>query len=132
MDDFLKTKSYEVIGACMNVHNELGAGFLESVYQEALAFELKLLDIPFKNEVPLKIKYKGVILEKYYIADFICYDDVIVELKALNRLEGCHKSQVINYLQATGFDYGLLINFGAKSLQHEKINNLILRDLPID
>ena len=103
MDDLLKTKSYEIIGTCMNVHNELGSGFLESVHQEALSIEFKLLNIPFVKEAPLEIKYKDMVLQKYYIADFICYGDVIVELKALNKLDGCHKSQVINYLQETDF-----------------------------
>jgi len=125
MRDALTTKRYEIIGACLNVHSALGCGFLESVYQEALAIEFKLLNIPFYKEVQLKVLYKGQVLEKFFMADFVCYENIIVELKALKKLESIHKSQVINYLQVTKYDYGLLINFGGKSLQHEKINNLI-------
>ena len=121
----MKTKRYEIIGACMNVHSELGSGFLESVYQEALAVELTNLGIPFKQEVHLEVIYKGKPLKQFYIADFICFEDVIVELKVLQQLESVHKSQVINYLQASNFDFGLLVNFGAKSLQYDKIDNLI-------
>ncbi len=125
MNKAIKTKRYEIIGACMNVHSELGSGFLESVYQEALAVELTLLGIPFKQEVHLNVLYKGEPLKKFFIADFICYDNVIVELKAIQRLESIHKAQVINYLQVTNLDFGLLVNFGSPSLQHEKVDNLL-------
>ena len=117
-------KCYDIIGACMNVHNELGYGFLESVYQEALKLELSLLKIPFEKEVKLEVSYKGTALRQYYLADFICFGDIIVELKAVKKIEPSHKAQVINYLKATRFKQALLINFGSNSLQHEKINNL--------
>ena len=116
-----KDESYKIIGAAMMVHRELGCGFLESVYQEALAIEFKLQGIPFRREVPLKIGYKGIQLQKEFSADFICYDKIIVENKAITCLDNKNKSQVFNYLSATGFKLGLLINFGEESLRYERI-----------
>ena len=114
-------KTYKIIGACMEVHKQLGNGFLEAVYQEALQEEFKLQEIPFVREQQLPIKYKGKILKKYYIADFICYDNIILELKALSKLTSNNKAQVLNYLKATNNKVGLLVNFGTKSLQHERL-----------
>ena len=125
-----KDECYKIIGTCMQVHNELGPGFLEAVYQESLAIEFKLQGIPFEREVKLEIKYKERTLQKFYVADFICYDEIIIELKALTKLESPHKAQVINYLKATDLKLGILINFGANSLQYERIINKNLgRDL---
>ena len=105
----------------MEVHRELGSGFLESVYHEALAFELDNKEIPFDFEKKLEVTYKGQVLSKYYVADFVCYDKIVIEIKAINELSGVHESQVINYLKATGYKLGLLINFGAESLEYKRI-----------
>ena len=113
-------KTYAIIGAAMEVHRELGCGFLEAVYQEALARELSLRQIPFQREVELPIAYKGQRLSVFYKADFICYETVIVELKALARLGGVEEAQIINYLKATGLETGLLLNFGALSLEYKR------------
>jgi len=118
-----ENESYSIIGAAQEVHRELGPGFLEPVYQEALAIELKQKNIPFEKEKPLPITYKGIVLDNLYYADFVCYNSIIVELKALSRLTTEHESQVLNYLKATGFRLGLLINFGEKSL---KVKRLVL------
>jgi GxxExxY protein len=114
-------QTYAIIGAALEVHRVLGCGFLEVVYQEALAKEFILRDIPFKREVELPIDYKGERLSAKYKADFICYDDVIVELKALDAISGKEKAQVINYLKASNFLRALLLNFGAMRLEHERL-----------
>ena len=121
MNLIYKQECYDIVAACMEVHKELGAGFLEPVYQEALENEFALQSIPFERELPLDIKYKRLILNKKYIADFVCYNKIIVELKALNNLAGEHEAQVINYLKTTGFSLGLLVNFGAKSLFYKRL-----------
>jgi GxxExxY protein len=104
----------------MEVHRQLGCGFLESVYQEALAFELKNREIPFSRELLFPVMYKGHRLASQYRPDFICYGDVIVELKALSRLTCVEDSQLINYLKVTGHHTGLLLNFGARSLEQRR------------
>ena len=119
----LSDESYNIIGACMTVHRELGSGFLEAIYQEALAKELTLKDIPFIREQELQVLYKGEILNKRYIADFVCYGEIIVELKALRSLEPVHEAQLINYLKATNAKIGLLVNFGQISLQQKRVIN---------
>ena len=116
-----KEKSYNIIGACMAVHRELGCGFLEAVYQEALALELKERGIPYIQEEKLEIYYKEHTLQQYYVADFICYDNIVLELKALSGLESSHYAQVLNYLKATDLSLGLLVNFGTKSLESKRI-----------
>jgi len=121
MDLVYKQESYNIIGACMDVHSELGSGFLEAVYHEALLLELKDRKIPYETNVKLKVSYKGKSLKKSYYADVICYGKIILELKAMDGLIPEHESQVINYLTATGYKLGLLINFGAKSLQHKRL-----------
>ena len=105
----------------MEVHKHLGCGFLEPVYQEALEKEFISQKIPCKREMELPIYYKQERLNKYYQADFVCYDKIIVELKALSELTSQHEAQVLNYLKATGFELGLLINFGQTSLQYKRI-----------
>ena len=107
-----KEDSYKIVGAAMEVFNQLGHGFLEAVYQEALEREFKSRGIPYEREKELTIYYKGVHLEQTYKADFICYEDIIVELKAVAMLQDSHRSQVYNYLRATKNKLGLLINFG--------------------
>lgn len=109
---FHSNESYAINGAAMQVYNVLGHGFLESVYQEALAIEFTKRGIPYQREKELKIYYDGKELQQTYRADFVCYDDIIVEIKAVSELDGSHRSQVYNYLKATGFKLGLLINFG--------------------
>ena len=116
-------QTYTIIGAAMAVHQELGPGFLEGVYHEALAIEFELREIPYIHEVDLPISYKGRPLQKIYRADFVCFTDIVVELKALSAIGGTEKAQVINYLKATNFDRGLLLNFGAASLQYERSVN---------
>ena len=107
-----KEDSYKIVGAAMEVYNQLGHGFLEAVYQEALEREFKSRGIPYESEKELIIFYKGEPLEQTYKADFICYEDIIVELKAVTILQDSHRSQVYNYLRATKNKLGLLINFG--------------------
>ncbi|WP_320167913.1 GxxExxY protein [Mangrovibacterium marinum] len=114
-------ESYKIIGACMEVHKTLGCGFLEAVYQEALALEFKSRGIPFEQEPLLEIVYKGQTLNKTYKADFICFDQIIIELKALNKLSNEHIAQTLNYLKATDYKLGLLVNFGTTSLQYKRV-----------
>jgi GxxExxY protein len=108
-----KNEVYAVVGAAMEVYNELGAGFLEPIYQEALEMELCERKIPFEPQKELNISYKGRKLTKTYIADGIAYGKIVVELKALNALTSREESQMLNYLKATGFEVGVLLNFGA-------------------
>jgi GxxExxY protein len=119
--DHRDPRTYAIIGAALEVHRELGCGFLEPVYQEALGLELKTQGVPFEREVKLPVFYTGHRLETHYQADFICYDNVIVELKALAKTGGLEQSQVLNYLKATGHRVGLLANFGAMSLQWQRL-----------
>jgi GxxExxY protein len=109
----LKDEVYAIIAAAIEVHRELGPGFAEPVYQEAHEIELGRRNVPFEVQRPLVIHYKGQRLKKEYIADLICYGQIIVELKALDKLTGREEAQVLNYLKATGFHVGLLINFGS-------------------
>jgi GxxExxY protein len=117
-------RTYAIIGAAMEVHRHLGPGFLESVYQEALAIEFSLRAIPFLQNEELLIRYKSRLLKTCYKPDFVCFENVIVELKALNSLGGVEEAQVINYLKATSFEIGMLINFGTRSLQQRRFANL--------
>ena len=103
------------MGAAYDVYNKLGHGFLESVYQEALEIELKKRDIPYEREKNLKIFYDGIELKQSYKADFVCYDKIIIELKAVSSLDDAHHAQVYNYLHATGFKLGILLNFGCSN-----------------
>ena len=114
-------ETYKIIGAAIEVHKNLGAGFLEAVYQEALEKEFILQGIPYRREVQFLIYYKNELLNKTYIADFVCYNNIIVELKAVQRLTGEHQAQVMNYLKASKLEIGLLFNFGSKSLEHKRI-----------
>ena len=109
---YLSNESYSITGAAMQVYNTLGTGFLEAVYQEALAIELTKRGIPYEREKDLKIYYDGQELKQSYRADFVCYGNIIVEIKAVADLNDSHRSQVFNYLKATGFKLGLLFNFG--------------------
>ncbi|HYO24244.1 MAG TPA: GxxExxY protein [Lacipirellulaceae bacterium] len=120
-------QTYAIIGACMAVHRELGPGFLESVYQEALAIELASRGVPFVRESTLTVTYAGVKLSTHFRADFICFDEVIVQLKALSGLEAVHHAIILNYLKATGLERGLLVNFGAARLDDKRFIRSHLR-----
>jgi GxxExxY protein len=123
--DFLKLRkdpqTYAILGAAMEAHRQLGHGFLEAVYQAALAIEFTDRKIQFRAEVALRLHYKGKLLSCSYRADFICFESVLVETKAITQLTGADRAQVINALRATGLSRALLINFGSRSLQYERL-----------
>ena len=116
-----KKECFDLIGACYEIHRHLGHGFLEAVYAEALGLELKIRNIPFEREKVLEIHYKEYLLEKKYVADFICYGSIIIELKALSSLITQHEAQILNYLIATGVKLGLLVNFGEAGLKYKRL-----------
>ena len=107
-----REESYKIIGACFEVYKEKGNGYLEAVYQECLAIELSERCIPFEEQRVLKLHYKGIELQRTYQPDFVCYDQIILEIKAVKLLADEHRAQIINYLKSTGFKMGLLVNFG--------------------
>ncbi|MBM7842508.1 GxxExxY protein [Herpetosiphon giganteus] len=117
--------SYQVIGSAMEVHRTLGPGFLESVYQKALAHELLLRQVAFAEQVPLIVRYKEAVVKEAvvgdFIADFVIDTCIIIEIKAISTLHPKHEAQTLNYITLTGFRLGLLINFGAHSLQYKRI-----------
>lgn len=110
-----------ILKACYTVHNELGCGFLEKVYQEALEVQLSEMDIPFEREKHLPITYHGKVLKCDYIADFVVDNKVIIEIKAVTEMSPIFEAQTINYLRATGIKVGLLINFGIRQLQIKRL-----------
>ena len=113
MADLLyKDESYRINGACFEVYKEKGCGFLEDVYQECLEIEFESNGIEFSSQEPLELAYKGRLLRKKYIPDFICFGKIIVEIKAVKKTTDEHRAQVHNYLKATGYRLGLIINFG--------------------
>lgn len=122
-------QTYAIIGAAMEVHKTLGAGFLESVYQACLEMEFDLRGLPFAREVEVPIYYKGRNVELRHRIDFVCYGEVLVELKALSRLTAVEDAQVINYLRATRADRALLLNFGTTSLQYRRFAYSTLRKM---
>jgi len=113
-------KTYEIIAAAMEVHRILGPGFLEAVYHEAMCIECSLKGMPFQKEVDLPVHYKERLLATSYRADFVFFKDVLVEIKALSQFTTKDEAQIINYLKATGFTIGLLLNFGSKSLEFKR------------
>jgi GxxExxY protein len=120
----LKEEVYAIVGAAIEVYNQLGSGFLEAVYQEELEVEFALRNLPHQPQKELLLHYKGHRLKKEYIADFLCYDSIIVEIKALDKLTGKEEAQLINYLKATRLRVGLLINFGsANKLEWKRFVN---------
>lgn len=122
-DILYKEESYKIIGACMEVHKKLGSGFLESVYSEALELEFNKIGIPYDKEKKLQVYYEEKPLNKYFRADFVCYNSIILELKATKFLIENDRQQTLNNIKATKFRLGLLINFGTSSLTYQRIVN---------
>jgi GxxExxY protein len=121
MENFIyKQETHDIIGAAMAVHRYFGCRFTEKVYQDALEQELLSLNIPFLREQPIQVTYRDVQLKTQFIPDFICYDKIIVELKAVSELDDTHRSQAINYAKVAGYKVALLINFGNTSLEFER------------
>ena len=119
-----KDESYEILGACFEVYKRLGTGYLESVYQEALEVEFRLRNVPFVRQARLQIEYRGVPLRHEFVADFVCFNEIILEVKAMKSLADEHRAQVINYLKTTGKQLGLLVNFGRyPRVEHERFIN---------
>ncbi len=114
-------ETYAIIGAAMAVHGELGCGFLEAVYQQALGLELAFRGVPAGREREIPIYYRGQRLDCFYRADFVCYESIVLEVKAIKEIGPIERAQVLNYLKATGLRRALLINFGAETLQFERI-----------
>jgi GxxExxY protein len=122
-DLIYKEKVFKIIGAAFEVSNNLGAGFLEAVYQEALEIEFTDKQIPFESQKRIPILYKKRILSKEYIADFLCYDQILIEIKAIKMLTEIEEAQLLNYLKATKLPLGLLINFGNPKLEWNRFAN---------
>ena len=120
-DLIMKDEVYRVVGAAMAVSRELGAGFLEAVYQDALEIELTDQAIPFVAHPTIRVSYKGRVLSRRYVPDFVCYDQVVVEVKALRGLSSVEQAQLLNYLKATGHSVGLLLNFGTARLEWKRM-----------
>lgn len=114
-------QTYAIIGACMEIHRQLRHGFLEAVYQEAAVIEFPIKNIPFEREVILPVRHRNIRLPSHYKADFVCFSEIIVEFKALSRIGNIEESQLLNYLKASGFQRGLLVNFGTSSLQYKRL-----------
>jgi len=117
----LKDEVYAIIGVGMEVHNVLGSGFLEAVYHEAMEIEPRKQNIPYISQSQLPIYYKEHLLKKTYVADFICFNKIVVEIKVINHLSSLEEAQLLNYMKAGTFKVGLLINFGAESLQWKRM-----------
>lgn len=114
-------ETYKLIGVCMEVHRNLGKGFLEVVYKDAVQYELKKMNIEFEREKKFEIAYKDIILPHYYIADFVAFGKIIIEVKAQENVAENHYKQVINYLAASKLKLGLIINFGEESLKFKRV-----------
>ena len=122
-DFLLKDEVYRIVGAAMEVSNTLGCGFLEAVYQEVLGIEFSDADIPFEAQKRIVITYKDKVLSKEYIADFVCFDRIIVEVKAIKKITEVEEAQIINYLRASKLPVGLIINFGGTKMEWKRYVN---------
>ncbi len=122
-DIIYKEESYKIIGVCMEVHKKLGSGFLESVYAEALELEFQRVSIPYEKEKKLPVFYDDLPLKKYFRADFVCYNAIIIELKATQYNVDAFVRQTLNNVKATNFKLGLLVNFGMRSLNYKRVVN---------
>jgi len=120
-DIILKDESYKIIGACMEVHRELGFGFKEIIYKDALEIEFKSLEIPYQREKLYKIEYKGKVLPRRYPADFVIYDSIILEVKAMPMIINNFVLQTLNYLKASGIRLGIIANFGESSFKSKRV-----------
>ncbi len=118
---FYKNESYKIIGICLEVYNILGKGHSEVVYKDALEYEFQQNNIPFSREKQYKIQYKDIILRHRYFADFVVWDKIILEVKAIEGLTNSNIKQILNYLAASGLKLGLLINFGEDSLIYKRV-----------
>lgn len=115
-------ESYAIIGACFDVYNDKGCGFLESVFQECLEIEFEYKGIPFLSQKELKLSYRGRLLKQTFKADFVCFEKILIEIKAVSQIVDEHRAQVLNYLNASGFELGILVNFGHyPKLEYERI-----------
>ena len=124
VEPLYKEESYRIIGSCFEVYKEKVHGFLEAVYQECLGIEFMNQAVPFAEKKPLFLSYKGRELNQTYAPDFICYDSIILEIKAVKKLADEHRAQIINYLKSTGMKLGLLVNFGHyPKIEHERFVN---------
>jgi GxxExxY protein len=122
MEIIYKDESFRIIGACFEVYKEMGCGFVEPVYQECLEFELGIQGLPFIAQAALRLRYKGRRLKRRYSPDFILFEKIVMEIKAVKELTDKHRAQVHNYLKATGFRLGLLVNFGHyPKIEYERI-----------
>ena len=131
----LKREAFLIIGACFEVHNHTGNGFLEAVYHECMELEFSDRGIPFQSKAPLRLTYKNHQLQQTYIPDFTCFDKIIIEIKAVREIENSHRAQILNYLRATNYPLGILINFGSHpNLKYERFINIqypirVIRDI---
>ena len=121
VDEARDPQTYAIIGAAMAVHSELGCGFLERVYQEALAMEFTERGIAYQKELTIPVAYRGKPLDAVYRADFVCHESVIVEVKAVSELADSHSSQALNYLKATGLQRAIVLNFGESRLKYRRV-----------
>lgn len=118
-------ETYKIIGACIQVHKNLGSGFSEEVYAQALAKEFTTLNIQFEQHKKLPIYYNEEVLDQYFVADYVCFDHILLQIKCVNRLKENLTKQVVNYLKTTHKEIGLIINFGEESLKWKRVINTI-------
>jgi GxxExxY protein len=121
MELFKEDEYFKIVGICMEVHRILGGGLLEIVYKDALEYEFTKHNIPFEREKKYDIKYKDIVLAHKFYADFVVYDEIILEIKALKEIIDEHTAQTINYLRLADSDLGIIVNFNKKSLQHKRV-----------
>ncbi|MFZ2643330.1 MAG: GxxExxY protein [Verrucomicrobiia bacterium] len=124
-----KEECYAILGACFAVYKDKGCGFLESVYQECLEIEFEHQKLPVASQPQLALSYRGRTLRQVFVPDFVCFDKIVLEIKAVSALTDEHRAQVLNYLNATGFQLGLLVSFGHyPKLEYQRIVNTVKSD----